>query len=91
MNRCPVLIETMLICHYAAEPQRQIQRTMATDEAVRWLAEKGLIDGKLAATDKGRAWVNAICETPLPVPVTTWQIPDRTAPDREFVLVRRPA
>ena len=41
----------------------------------RWLYENGLIDGDERATDKGRAWVNHICATPLPV--GSWVLPER--------------
>ena len=79
ITRSPMLIRIMLACYYSPDPEDEIGLGSWTSEVgqdVRtWLAENGLIDDYNRATDRGKAWVDFICQTPLPI--ATWVLPDR--------------
>lgn len=76
----PITIKIMLACHCSAAPELQLGaeqwNSFAGLEARTWLLESGLIDSDNRSTPKGKAWVQFICSTPLPV--ATWALPERS-------------
>ena len=78
MNRSPLLIRLMLACHVSAEPAKHMGETWGsavTNDALRWLYDNGLIDADNRSTEKGKAWVGHIVNTPIPI--ATWSLPPR--------------
>jgi hypothetical protein len=79
-HRAPIYIKFMLTCFWSADPELEIGPSCWNSNAGvkvrRFLMEEGLIDMDLRPTDRGRAWVAFICNTPLPEPVTTWELPE---------------
>lgn len=80
MKVSPLVIEIMIECATCSEPGSNIPDRMWNSEGAAHardeLRENGLIDDANAATERGRAWVDFICKTPLPV--QTWVLPSRT-------------
>lgn len=74
----PLQINFMLTCYFSPDPAAELGQehwdSLAGQEARQWMIENGLTDGKNRATERGRAWVKMICETPLPVRV--WVRPE---------------
>jgi hypothetical protein len=70
MTVAPITIRFMLACYYAAYPRDEIGviswESPAGIEVRDWLKEKELVDDRYQATERGRAWVEMITETPLP-------------------------
>lgn len=65
----PVTLTIMLACHYATDPSREVGYlwfSKAGENARLWLISQGLIGAGHKATDRGRAWVEALCNMPLP-------------------------
>ena len=75
----PLTISFMLACYYSADPEANVGDARWNSSAgvsVRmWLEQHGLIDDKNRATDRGKAWVRFICQTPLPE--QAWRLPER--------------
>lgn len=66
----PLTIEIMLQCYCSPNPTANISERIwnspAAKETREWLLSERLIDLEDRATDRGRAWVDFICSTPLP-------------------------
>lgn len=77
MIRAPITIKIMLACYVGPDAEREVGIDVWNSEAGResrfWLEQNGLIDKNERATEKGRAWVDFIVNTPLPVSV--WVLP----------------
>jgi hypothetical protein len=74
----PLCIEIMLACYYSTSPEEVFGRRwnlQVIQDFRRWLIQNDLITEDHEATDRGRAWVDYICRTPLPV--QTWSLPAR--------------
>lgn len=76
----PLQIIIMLTCYYSPEPASEVGverwHSKAADDIREQLRKDGLIDDFNAVTERGRAWVEYICRTPLPV--QSWILPERT-------------
>jgi hypothetical protein len=76
----PLAINIMLACYVYPDPAKEVGQTWfshAGSEIRAWLIENDLIqDGDMfRATERGKAWVEFICATP--VPVAQWRLPQR--------------
>lgn len=74
----PITISIMLACYALVQPQDGMLGEWNSPAGIasrRWLQENGLIDEDHRVTEKGKAWVNHICATPLPV--SAWVFPGR--------------
>lgn len=78
MNRCPQLIVVMMRVFFEADFKPECE---AHNIALRDLAGYKLIEAKnprdmseseFNATERGKAWVEFICKTPLPVLEEKW-------------------
>jgi hypothetical protein len=70
----------MLACYYAANPAEHVGDSWDSQagRCVRiWLERQDLIGPDNKATERGKAWVEYICDTPLPE--MTWVRPERGA------------
>lgn len=69
---CLSTIECMLVCYYSPDPIDEIGAERWSSppfqNAVKFLHAHNLIGTDLTATAKGAAWVEALRDTPLPVP-----------------------
>lgn len=75
----PIVIQFMLACYYSPKPAEQIGelwRKPIGDEVRGWLLAQKLITpppeppwATYEVTEKGKAWVDMLCATPLPVAV----------------------
>lgn len=75
-TRPPIKISFMLACYVSPEPHRYVLGAWDSEAGIetrQWLRDNGLIDESDRATDKGEAWVQFICDTPLPV--AKWVMP----------------
>lgn len=64
----PNCIEVLLHHHCSPTPHPR-RHALAVQQAESWLIERGAIDLSLEGsktTDKGRAWVEALCQVPAP-------------------------
>jgi hypothetical protein len=81
----PITINFMLACYTSASPPAQLSEgqwnSPSGQEARAWLRDNGLVDNSYNATERGKAWVQFICSTPLPVAV--WTLPARTRAEME--------
>lgn len=77
--RSPLLIELMLVCYYSPDAPGHFGQEQwnapATREALDWLQANELVRPDLRATGRGKAWIEYIINTPLPVP--RWELPPR--------------
>lgn len=76
--RSPLLITIMLACHVSPKPYELVGAPWGSDAGHKFrrlLQEHGLIDANYNSTPKGRAWVQYIINTPLPI--ATWSMPPR--------------
>lgn len=76
MKIYPVTVTVMMLCYYSSNPAGEFKdrwHTASWCAARTKLFEEGMIDGDGKATEKGKAWVNAVCNVPLPV--AQWVIP----------------
>jgi hypothetical protein len=76
--RSPFLIRMMLSCYYSPTPQEEMGDswlTPAGQQCLEWLRSEALIDDDNKATGRGMAWVDYICNTPLPE--QRWVLPQR--------------
>lgn len=74
----PLTIKIMLACYYAADPADHVGDTWESQagRGIRdWLERRELIGPDNKATERGKAWVDYICETPLPE--MAWVRPER--------------
>lgn len=78
-ERSPLLIHFMLACYVSPEPAAYVGgdrwHSRAGMGARSWLVDNDLVDDHYRATERGKAWVRAICDTPLPI--ATWSLPAR--------------
>jgi len=78
-QRPPITISIMLACYVSplniGHHALGEWNSPAGIKSRRWLQDNGLIDEDHRATEKGKAWVNHICATPLPV--SAWVFPGR--------------
>ena len=69
-EHAPIIIEFMLNCYFSHSPEVNLGRhrwdSPAGRETRRWLLMQRLIDDNNRPTDRGEAWVKAICSTPIP-------------------------
>jgi len=76
-NVSPLTINIMLAIYCSSDPAsfvgEQTWNSRAAKESRDWLSTNCLIEGN-CATEKGRAWVSFICQTPLPI--QTWVRPE---------------
>ena len=76
----PIHIKFMLACHCSGDPENTLGsahwNSSAGHDTKQWLIENDLIDENNRSTPRGRAWVQFICQTPLPV--ATWTLPERS-------------
>lgn len=77
----PLTIKIMLACYVSSDPISHVGEATwsspAGIESRNWLAENGLIIN-LDATERGKAWVAHMCDTPLPI--LRWQKGQPTDP-----------
>jgi hypothetical protein len=75
----PIVINFMLACYCGPNPESavgEVQWNSPSGIQTRdWLKASFLIDESNRATARGRAWIQFICHTPLPV--SKWVLPDR--------------
>lgn len=75
----PSTINLMLACYYSPDPKEEIGPSWSSESGKisrAWLQNEGLIDGNNEATERGKAWVEYICHTP--VPIQQWVLPKRS-------------
>ncbi len=74
----PIHIKFMIACYTSPEPMAQLSErhwnSTAGVNVREWLLQQGLIDEHNKATERGEAWVEFICKTPLPE--KKWILPD---------------
>ena len=75
----PLLIELMLHCYTSPNPRLRYDDAQWNNAPLRdareWLISRDCIEPDThRATDRGKAWVEHICETPLPV--KQWMRPE---------------
>ncbi|MEQ8822861.1 MAG: hypothetical protein RIC14_00630 [Filomicrobium sp.] len=77
--RTPLLIQTALACRVTSDPMSNVPFDWFSEpakEARDWMRSEELLDESgTKLTERGVVWVEAICNTPLPV--KTWVMPDR--------------
>ena len=70
MSLAPIHIIFMLSCYTSTDPKTELGEahwnSTAGKDVRNWLLSTKLVDEKYRATDRGRAWVRFICDTPLP-------------------------
>ena len=74
----PFCIKMMIACCVTPEPAEYFGNgwdSQAGEECRTWLKECDLITDDHQATERGKAWVDFICSTPLPQQV--WILPER--------------
>jgi len=71
MKQPPIKIIFMIACHVAGDPETYIGKdhwnSPAGFETRKWLQANDLINEDYESTPKGKAWIEFICETPLPI------------------------
>ena len=85
MNRSPLLIRVMLACHTVTverHRERKLEEWIGeawgsayVSEALQWLYDNDLVDANNKSTAKGKAWVDYIVNTPIPI--ANWILPPR--------------
>jgi hypothetical protein len=67
----PIRITFMISCYVNPDPESTLGSThwnsQAGFETRRWLKENNLIDEDNKATERGKAWIEMFCSTPLPI------------------------
>lgn len=75
----PFTIQMLLTCHWSPTPEDQYEPKIWNSDAGTatrgWLMDNGLIDDHWKVTARGRALVNILCTTPLPV--LSWVAPEK--------------
>lgn len=81
MRVSPLTIKIMLACYTSPDPEEEIGSHIWNSEsgasARNWLKSDALIDLNHRPSGKGEAWVEFICDTPIPV--LRYQLPEREA------------
>jgi hypothetical protein len=76
----PLTIRLMLSCYYSPNPEIEIGNSIWNSQSGEgsreWLMKEGLINEQSKATERGKAWVEYICHTPLPI--QQWILPRRS-------------
>lgn len=76
----PLQIIIMMACYYSPEPSGEMLperwHSEAADQIREQLRHDELIDDSNRATERGKAWVEYICRTPLPA--QNWTLPERS-------------
>lgn len=76
----PLTISIMFACYVSSNPREALGfgrwESPAAGHARIWLRDQFLIDDDNRATERGKAWIRFICQTPLPE--QAWRLPDRT-------------
>lgn len=76
----PLAVRIMLACYYSPDPAREVGvpwASQAGTEIRTWLLNEGLIANDTSlATERGKAWVEFLLQTPLPV--AKWTLPERS-------------
>lgn len=75
----PIAITFMLTCYFSPEPAIQLGVQWNSEAGCKmrnWLMRNNLIDAEYSATERGKAWVDFICSTPLPI--VRWALPERS-------------
>lgn len=66
----PIVIEFMFACYVSTNPAAHVGEhrwdSKSGMETRVWLRDRELIDNEDRSTSRGDAWVEFICETPLP-------------------------
>lgn len=76
----PLCLRLMLLAYYSADPMANLDESMMSPpgkDFQYWLKTHGLVDNNMRATERGKAWVEFILSTPLPV--AKWTLPERPA------------
>lgn len=79
----PLQIEILLWHYTRAAQYPDWNRGTAQAEVREWMLDKYLLQSsdsdwhELVITERGKALVHALCDTPLPVLVSEWKIPER--------------
>jgi hypothetical protein len=67
----PITIEIMIACHVSPNPANHIGLERwdapAAVNALNYLIGADLVDEQLSSTKRGRAWIEMLCGTPLPI------------------------
>lgn len=76
----PLTLHTALVCYWSADPVAHLEDFRRAgagtyEDGLAWLRKNNLIGDDNCMTDKGRAWIEHMLVTPLPV--QSWHIPDR--------------
>lgn len=70
MTQPPIVINFMIACYVSPDPQTNLgSQTWNSEVGLKtreWLLLNGLVGEDGRATDRGIAWVEQICSTPLP-------------------------
>lgn len=71
MRLAPIHITFMMACHCSPQPEQELGsdhwNSTAGRETRQWLLDEALIDSDNRSTSRGVAWIEVICQTPLPV------------------------
>lgn len=66
----PIVIEFMFACYVSTNPAAHVGEHQWSSTSGRqthaWLRDRELIDNEDRSTSRGDAWIEFICETPLP-------------------------
>jgi hypothetical protein len=80
--KMPNLATLMALIHINVYPE-PLRECRTNDDAVKFLESRGMIEvtqrtgHSRMLTEKGTVWLEAVMNTPLPVPTTTWTIPQQ--------------
>lgn len=79
-QRPPIKAMFMLACYVAADPEEYLGKdhwnSIAGVDTRGWLKRNDLVDEDFSATERGKAWVRFLVDTPLPE--ADWKLPERT-------------
>ena len=71
MKLAPCYIQFILACHVSGDPEKHLGVDYwgsPTGKTVRqWMVDNNFVDSNWQTTERGRAFVEFICETPLPI------------------------
>lgn len=81
----PIDISFMLVCYVSGDPKQELGskqwNSPAGQKTRDWLVGNDLVEAETyRATERGRAWVEFICQTPLPE--SDWRMPERQPKER---------
>lgn len=78
MSVSPLTIKLMFACYCSPDPATWFGDAWGSPAAItarNWLVLEGLVAENHVATDRGTAWVEFICATPIPI--QRWVLPER--------------